>query len=106
MYSVCASFNQFLLLVFCLAGLLEQPVIIEEGQKREKKKVQRLEVTPPPNKQKQLSLEEGSGTKLGDIPRIEFQLQKTLADDLKPLHRLLFEKVASVGNLLCLLHLD
>lgn len=77
-------------------GLLERPVVIEEGQKREKKKVQRLEVTAPSaNKQKRLSLEEGSGEKLGDIPRVEFQLQKTHYDDLKPLHRLLFERVAS-----------
>jgi len=84
--------------------LLERPVVLQEGQKREKKKVQRLEVTPPsPSKQKRLSLEEGSGMKLGDIPRIEFQLQKTHSDDLKPLHRLLFERVASVSRLLCLL---
>ena len=77
-------------------------MVIEEGQKREKKKVQRLEVTAPSaNKQKRLSLEEGSGEKLGDIPRVEFQLQKTHYDDLKPLHRLLFERVASVSRFLC-----
>jgi len=88
----------------CLAALLERPVVLQEGQKREKKKVQRLEVTPPStSKQKRLSLEEGSGTKLGDIPRIEFQLQKTHSEDLKPLHRLLFDRVGSVSRLLCLL---
>jgi len=82
-----------------LAGLLERPVVLEEGQKREKKKVQRLEVTPPLSsvKTKRLSVEEGAGTKLGDIPHIEHQLQKTHADDLRPLHRLLFDKVASVS---------
>jgi len=87
------------LIVWCLAGLLERPVVLEEGQKREKKKVQRLELTPPSSsKQKRLSVDEGSGTKLGDIPRVEFQLQKTHCDDLKPLHRLLFDRVASVSS--------
>ena len=92
----------------CLAGLLEQPYILEEGQKREKKKVQRLEVTPPvPSKPKRLSLEEGSGTKLGDIPRIEQQLQKTHFAELKPLYKLLFVRLASVScscQLWCLLY--
>jgi len=84
--------------MFCLAGLLEQPVVLKEGQKREKKKTQRLEVAPPPEKQRRISFEEGSGTKLGDIPCIEFQLQKSRADDLKLLHRLLFDRIAPVSN--------
>jgi len=86
-----------------VAGLLEWPVVLEEGRKREKKKVQRLEVTPTnENKPKRLSVEEGSGTKLGDIPNVEFRLQKTHFDDLKPLHRLLFDRVAPVSS--CILH--
>ena len=87
-----------------LAGLLEQPIILEEGQKRAKKKVQRLEVTPPStsgSKKKRLSIDEGSGEKLGDIPRIEYQLVKTLSEDLKPLHRLLFNTTPLVSRLLC-----
>ena len=52
-----------------LVGLLERPVIIESG-KREKRKVERLEVsmnvTP---KEKKFDIAEGSGEKLGDIPR-------------------------------------
>jgi len=79
----------------CPAALLERPVVIEEGQKREKKKVQRLELTPPSEKKRQqLSLEEGSGTKLRDIPRVEFRLQRTLNEDLKSLHRVLFDRMA------------
>ena len=92
-------FDAHCIFVHCLAALLERPVVLEEGQKREKKKVQRLEVTPPSSsKQKRLSLEEGSGMKLGDIPRIEYQLQKTHSDDLRPLHRLLFERVVAVRS--------
>lgn len=86
------------LLACCIAGLLERPIVLEEGQKREKKKVQRLEFSPGESKQRRVSLEEGSGTKLGDIPRVEFQLQKTHWDDLKPLHRILYDRVASVST--------
>lgn len=71
--------------------------MLEEGLKREKKKVQRLELTPPSaSKDKKLDIPEGSGEKLGDIPRIEFQLSKTLSDDLRPLHRLLFFRAGTV----------
>ena len=89
--------------VHCVAGLLEKPIVLKEGQKREKKKVQRLEFTPPSEKkEKRLSIEEGSGVKLGDIPNIEFHLQRTHTGDLKPLHRLLFDRVASVSRFLSL----
>ena len=51
-------------------GLLERPVVIEEGRKRAKKKVERLDVsvanTP---KEKKTEIPEGDGTKLGEIPR-------------------------------------
>lgn len=80
-------------------GLLEQPVVLEEGLKREKKKVLRLEITSPtPSKDKKLDIPEGSGEKLGDIPRVEFQLGKTLSDDLRPLHRLLFQRAGSASE--------
>lgn len=75
-------------------ALLEQPVVLVEGQKREKKKVQRFELTPQEvKKRKQPSIEEGSGTKLGDIPNVNCQLNKTMTEDLKPLYRLLFDTV-------------
>jgi protein DEK len=79
-------------------GLLEQPVVLEEGCKREKKKVQRLEVTPT-QKERKLEIVEGTGTKLGDIPRVELQIQKTHAEDLKPLHRLLFDRLGATATL-------
>jgi len=79
------------------AGLLEQPTVLEAGQKREKKKVERLELTSE-KKERRLSLEQGTGTKLGDIARVEFQLQRTHAEDLKPLHKLLFDRTATVSS--------
>lgn len=92
----------FLCVIVIIAGLLEQPVVLEEGLKREKKKVLRLEITSPtPSKDKKLDIPEGSGEKLGDIPRIEFQLGKTLSDDLRPLHRLLFQRAGSVWLSFC-----
>jgi hypothetical protein len=47
--------------------------------------------------QKKVEFVEGSGEKLGELPRVEFQLQKTHADDLKPLHRLLYDRVGAVS---------
>ena len=50
-------------------GLLERPVVIESG-KREKRKVERLEMSVnTPNDKKQLHIPEGTGEKLGDCPR-------------------------------------
>jgi len=51
-------------------GLLEQPVIIESG-KREKKKVERLDMSgnSTPKEKKKLEIADGAGEKLGDLPR-------------------------------------
>ncbi|OWF47407.1 protein DEK-like [Mizuhopecten yessoensis] len=71
-------------------GLLERPVVIESG-KRQKKKVERLDISgnATPKEKKQIEFD-GAGLKLGDCPRIELQIQKNKADDLKVLHRFLF----------------
>lgn len=58
-------------LIFFTVGLLERPVIIESG-KREKRKVERLEMTgaiTPNLQKKKVEVPEGTGTKLGDCPR-------------------------------------
>lgn len=76
-------------------GLLDQPVEITGS--RERKKVQRLEYSiTTPSKEKH-EIPEGSGEKLGECPRIEFQIQKTKTDELKVLHRILFNRPGS-GN--------
>ncbi|KAL8590460.1 hypothetical protein ACOMHN_011673 [Nucella lapillus] len=77
-------------------GLLERPVELTSG-KREKKKVERLEVTInlPNSERKKVDIPEGKGTKLGDCPRIEFKLNHIKAIDLKPLHRLLYSKAGT-----------
>ena len=80
-------------------GLLERPLVLEDGTKRQRKKVERIEVSAIASPTERIIIvPEGSGTKLGDIPRIEFQLNRTLAGDLKPLHRLLFGKVGGVNS--------
>ena len=48
-------------------GLLEQPLV--RTGKREKKKVERLTMSSPATDKKKVEIQEGSGTKLGDIPR-------------------------------------
>jgi len=52
-------------------GLLEQPVVLEAGRKREKKKVERLDVSSNITPKSELKIPEGTGEKLGDIPRSE-----------------------------------
>ena len=59
------------LLVFISVGLLERPVELTSG-KREKKKVERLDVSvnmPSSDRRKKLEIQQGAGTKLGDCPR-------------------------------------
>ncbi|XP_061181760.1 protein DEK-like [Saccostrea echinata] len=74
-------------------GLLERPVIIESGKRREKKKVERLSMQEPaPKETKKFEVGDGSGDKLGDCARIEFHISKAKVDDLKALHRLCFNR--------------
>ncbi|KAH7981379.1 hypothetical protein HPB49_023479 [Dermacentor silvarum] len=69
-------------------GLLYQA--LELSGSRQRKKVERLDVSfrtaarerPPP--------EQGKGTPLGDCPRIEHNIKRERSESLKALHRLLF----------------
>jgi len=48
---------------------LEQPLVLEEGKKRERKKVERLEKQMfMPQEEKAFEIKEGKGRSLGDIP--------------------------------------
>ncbi|XP_061910766.1 protein DEK-like isoform X2 [Entelurus aequoreus] len=69
--------------------------VIVEG-KRAKKSVDRLDFQAP--KHKELTIGEGSGDKLGDIPRTNLQINKLKPDDLKPLHVILFERPGKVST--------
>jgi len=79
-----------------LVGSLEKEPLLDAGTKRESKKTQWLSLSISKEsespKSSKTEIPEGKGTKLGDIPRVERELNKTNHDDLKPLHRLLFGK--------------
>ncbi|KAJ8033007.1 Protein DEK [Holothuria leucospilota] len=80
-------------------GSLDGPVQIMTG-KRERKKVERLAMQSPPEKEKEkFEIKDGRGAKLGDCPMIEFQLGKTNADMLKPLYRILFGRIGKVTEI-------
>ncbi|XP_034082105.1 protein DEK isoform X2 [Gymnodraco acuticeps] len=63
---------------------------IIEG-KRAKKTVERLDFQAPKQKEK-LKIGDGSGDKLGDIPRTCLKITKMKTADLKPLHAILFDR--------------
>lgn len=69
--------------------------LIVEG-KREKKKVERLSLEMTVVK-KEPVLTEGKGQKLYDIERIQYFLRKKKCDELRPLHRLLFNRLGTVN---------
>ncbi|KAM4689515.1 protein DEK isoform 1-T1 [Discoglossus pictus] len=69
--------------------------LIVEG-KREKKKVERLSLEMTLIKKEQV-LTEGKGQKLYDIERIQFFLRKKKCEELRLLHRLLFNRLGTVN---------
>ncbi|XP_018618369.1 protein DEK [Scleropages formosus] len=76
--------------------LHQKPEIIEG--KREKKSVQRLDLqigkpTEP------VKIEEGRGTKLGDIEQVAYYIGRMKADELKPLHKILFNRPGAAASL-------
>ncbi|CAH1253541.1 DEK [Branchiostoma lanceolatum] len=76
-----------------LVGLLEKDPVVEG--KRQRKKTERLEVEVTTTPKEEFKIPEGKGTKLGEIERVEWQLQRNKSEDLKPLHRILFNKGGS-----------
>jgi protein DEK len=79
-------------------GLLERPVEILE-RKRDRKSTDRLALekydTPKQDKE-ELDYTKGKGMKLGDITYIRHQIDKTNAEELKTLHRILFHKQGKI----------
>ncbi|XP_053567245.1 protein DEK [Bombina bombina] len=69
--------------------------LIVEG-KREKKKVERLSLEITLIKKEQV-LTEGKGQKLYDIERIQYFIKKKKCEELRLLHRLLFNRVGTVN---------
>ncbi|XP_034465839.1 protein DEK-like [Hippoglossus hippoglossus] len=70
---------------------------IIEG-KRPKKTFERFNFQAPKEMEK-LKIEDGSGDKLGDIPRTSFQLTKMKPADLKPLHAILFDRLGKIATI-------
>uniref|UniRef100_T1J8V0 Protein DEK n=1 Tax=Strigamia maritima TaxID=126957 RepID=T1J8V0_STRMM len=79
-------------------GLLDLP--LEVTGARERKKVERLALSfHKTSKDKKTEICEGKGTKLGDSPQLEHQLQKMKVEDLKPLHKLLFNRAGAPNEI-------
>ncbi|XP_072249549.1 protein DEK isoform X1 [Leuresthes tenuis] len=70
---------------------------IIEG-KRAKKTVERLDFQAPKQKEK-LKIGDGSGDKLGEIPRTGYQITKMKPADLKPLHTILFDRPGKMATI-------
>ncbi|XP_041843693.1 protein DEK isoform X2 [Melanotaenia boesemani] len=70
---------------------------IIEG-KRAKKTVERLDFQAPKQREK-LKIGDGSGDKLGEIPRTSYQINKMKPADLKPLHSILFDRPGKMASI-------
>ncbi|XP_072365795.1 protein DEK-like [Scyliorhinus torazame] len=78
-------------------GLLERSPIVEG--KREKKKVERLTLQVTPSAKETFSIPEGRGTRLGEIERVQYFMGKTKAEDLRSLHKILYNRPGSIPTL-------
>lgn len=78
--------------------LLADPGEIIEG-KREKKTVQRLNMQMGKPKEKLKVESIGHGDKLGDIARVNHAIGKLKAPQLKPLHKILYDRPGAVSFL-------
>ncbi|XP_037130879.1 protein DEK-like isoform X1 [Syngnathus acus] len=73
--------------------------------KRAKKSVARLDLQAPKHKELKIAQDPpptvcaGSGDKLGNIPRTNFQIGKLKSEDLKPLHTILFERPGKMASI-------
>lgn len=82
--------------------MFADPGEIIEG-KREKKTVQRLNMQMGKPKEKLKVGSIGHGDKLGDIARVNHAIGKLKAPQLKPLHKLLYDRPGAVSILyLCI----
>uniref|UniRef100_A0A8C8TUI3 Protein DEK n=1 Tax=Peromyscus maniculatus bairdii TaxID=230844 RepID=A0A8C8TUI3_PERMB len=72
--------------------------LIVEG-KREKKKVERLTMQVSSLQREPFTIEQGKGQKLCEIERIHFFLSKKKTDELRNLHKLLYNRPGTVSSL-------
>ncbi|KAL1787853.1 DEK isoform X1, partial [Sigmodon hispidus] len=72
--------------------------LIVEG-KREKKKVERLTMQVSSLQKEPFTIEQGKGQKLCEIERIHFFLSKKKTDELRNLHKLLYNRPGTVSSL-------
>ncbi|TRY90472.1 hypothetical protein DNTS_015632, partial [Danionella cerebrum] len=75
---------------------LFEPKVIEG--KRERKVIQRLDLMSKP-KEKQKIESSGKGDKLGDIARINHSIGKLKAPLLKPLHKIVYDRLGAASSL-------
>ncbi|KAJ8353950.1 hypothetical protein SKAU_G00215170 [Synaphobranchus kaupii] len=69
---------------------------IIEG-KRQKKTVQRLDFSVAKPKER-VKIEQGTGDKLGDIIRVAYFIGKMKIDELKPLHKVIFDRPGAAAS--------
>lgn len=82
-------------------GSLEKPVEIL-SRKRERKSTERFTLNTPEAKthpEDELDFTKGPGVKLGDIPFVNYSLNKEVAEDLKTLHKILYPRMCKVNML-------
>ena len=81
-------------------ALLEQPIVVEG--KRQRKKTERLsenisKAQEEESRSKEIVIPIGKGTALGDIEYVQYHINRTKADDMKLLHRILFGRQGTVS---------
>ncbi|KAJ8288455.1 hypothetical protein COCON_G00011140 [Conger conger] len=65
--------------------------------KRQKKTVQRLDFSVAKPKER-VKIEQGRGDKLGDIMRVAYFIGKMKVEDLKPLHKVMFDRPGAASS--------
>uniref|UniRef100_A0A7M4E4T7 Protein DEK n=1 Tax=Crocodylus porosus TaxID=8502 RepID=A0A7M4E4T7_CROPO len=82
----------------CSSGHAPEKSLIVEG-KREKKKVDRLTMQVSSLQREPFTITPGKGQKLCEIERIQFFLSKKKTDELRNLHKLLYNRPGTVASL-------
>ncbi|XP_015415235.1 PREDICTED: protein DEK isoform X7 [Myotis davidii] len=80
-----------------LSQSVEKSLIVEG--KREKKKVERLTMQVSSLQREPFTIAQGKGQKLCEIERIHFFLSKKKTDELRNLHKLLYNRPGTVSSL-------
>uniref|UniRef100_A0A8C9NXY2 Protein DEK n=1 Tax=Spermophilus dauricus TaxID=99837 RepID=A0A8C9NXY2_SPEDA len=92
-----AAFCSRLVLSYMLTCGTKKSLIVEG--KREKKKVERLTMQVSSLQREPFTIAQGKGQKLCEIERIHFFLSKKKTDELRNLHKLLYNRPGTVSSL-------